>query len=60
MSQSNQMGDTNEVASIQPKKEATHATSQAAPTNSKAKRKVSKPYSKMWDHFTKFINEKGD
>ena len=61
MSQSNQVRDTNEDASIQPKKKkTTHATSQAASTSSRAKRKASKRYSKMWDHFTKFVNEKGE
>ena len=60
MSQSNQVRDTNEGASIQLEKEATHATSQAIPASSRAKRKASKPYSEMWDHFTKFVNEKGE
>ena len=60
MSQSNQMGNTNEGASLQPEKEATHTTSQIALANSEAKRKASKPYSKTWDHFTKFFNEKGE
>ena len=60
MSQSNQVGDTNEGASIQLEKETTHTTSQAIPASSRAKRKASKPYSEMWDHFTKFVNEKGE
>ena len=42
MSQSNQVGDTDEGASIQPQNEATHASSRAASSsfNSRAKRKL--------------------
>ena len=62
MSQSNQRGDIDEGASIQPQNEATHASSRAAPSssNSRAKRKSSKTWSDMWNHFTKFVNEKGE
>ena len=60
MSQSNQVGDTDEDASIQPQNEATHASSRAAPSssNSRAKRKSSKTWSDMWNHFTKFVMRK--
>ena len=60
MSQSNQVGDIDKSASLQPENEATHATSWATLFNSRAKRKSSKTWSDMWNHFTKFVNEKGE
>ena len=52
------MGDIGEGAFLQPQNEATHATSLAVPTSSKAKRKSSKTWLDIWNHFTKFVNEK--
>ena len=55
MSQSNQMGDTNDVASTEP---AIQATSRAS--NSTGKRKSIKSWVEVWNHFTRFVNEQGE
>ena len=56
------MGDTDEGVSLQPQNEATYTSSRVASSisNSRAKRKSSKTWLDMWNHFTKFVNEKGE
>ena len=55
MSQSNQMGDTNDVASTEP---AIQTTSRAS--SSTGKRKSIKSQAEVWNHFTKFVNKQGE